>query len=326
MKYLKLPLLMVLFFLFAVSCEKDDEDSNTGTEIEAGAKPTKETISAKWVVSDNSTYKSFEFNESGNYIVVKDSELKSSDDGDIILFGTYTVNNDGTITLDAVGVMTITFNGDNTIDIKLSPIETPDVEIPMSAEKAEEFAGSTKTELLCRSWRLKEFNGENSLGTIYDMTVVFSEAGTYMVKLNTDLDAYYREMLGDMYDTMLEMYEGEIPDSLLGGDSSMENIYGKWRWKDDSETQIEFWDERYGWDENPASVGELSADKFLMSGTGTLEENVLNPVTGEFEWEVIEEFEVNYVFVPESNFTPAEQSASIRSLKKGTRVRTILTK
>lgn len=325
MKYLKLAMLSLLFISFLASCEKDENISEPSQEQKKSTKDdnevTKESISAKWVVSGNSEYKSFEFNESGNYIIVKEGPLKS-DDNEIVLYGTYEVNSDGSITIDAVGVISVTFNGDNTIDIELALLETPDVKIPMSAEKVEAIAVGTKTEMLCQSWRMESVNDSSTLGTIMDMTVIFTEAGTYFVTFNLDWETYLestwltqynlmKEMFPDEYSMDFETYKEEMgfAEALaeMEEDDMQTDENGKWRWKDDSQTTVEFWDHiEDEWDTKyPLTVDVLTPTKLEMSGISTLEYENYNVETGEYEWVVEEQGTITYVFGLESQYVSA---------------------
>ena len=63
MRNLKQILLSILVLTFIAACDKDENDPKETLE--------KATISAKWNVDNSSEYESFEFNESGNYIVLK---------------------------------------------------------------------------------------------------------------------------------------------------------------------------------------------------------------------------------------------------------------
>lgn len=63
MRNMEQVLLLVLIFTSIISCKKTNDQPSESAE--------KQMISVKWVVDGTSDYKSFEFNSSGNYIIVK---------------------------------------------------------------------------------------------------------------------------------------------------------------------------------------------------------------------------------------------------------------
>lgn len=213
MKKIKvLAALLSLVVIFS-SCEKGDNKDNNDVTI------TKETISAKWIVADNVTYKSFEFNESGNFIIVVDNMKKSMNEEDII-FGNYEVVDDITIKLKNYGTIKTSKIDDNTISFTLTLDTSSGNEISINANKADEMQSSSNTELLCRTWNMVSINGENVAGTEEELTVLFSQAGTYFV-------------------TYLNSTDEEN-----GG-------LAKWKWKDENQNTL-----CYSWDGEPTCDGD----------------------------------------------------------------------
>lgn len=174
MKNFKVFTVIISLVVILFSCEKDDKNDNNGITI------TKETISSKWIVGDNATYKSFEFNKSGNYIIVVDNMKKSTNEEDIV-FGNYQIVDDITIKLENYGTIKITKMDDSNISFSLTLEASNGNEISINASKAEEMQSSSNTELLCRTWNMVSINGENVAGTEDELTVLFSQAGTYFV-------------------------------------------------------------------------------------------------------------------------------------------------
>ncbi len=165
-------ILSVIFVFSLISSCSDDEPSET---------LKKETISAKWLTDGSSVYKSFEFNESGNYIVVKDAETKSTND-EVILFGTYEIIDNKTITLSDLGTISISNIDDNSISFSIKLANDPNNEILISATKGAEMENTTRTDLFCRTWEMVSVNGVDVTGTSYELSVLFSKAGTYFVE------------------------------------------------------------------------------------------------------------------------------------------------
>jgi hypothetical protein len=205
--------ILVISFLFCsvFSCTKNKEITiNKGN------------ISAKWLVSETSSdYESFEFNESGNYIVVKNTTQKSTNNQNVY-FGTYKIIDNSSIELSDFGTLKITSIDDNNISFSLTLEGYPKIDIIINATKADKIATSSKTELLCRTWNLVSLNGVSAIDTEYDLTVLFSDAGTYFVTFNDSLE-----------------------------DLSV----AQWCWKSNSETTL-----CYSWEGEPTCDGESEVE------------------------------------------------------------------
>lgn len=218
---------IIIFLLISViSCKKDK--NNVEETL------TKETISGKWVVTGTSDYLSFEFNESGNYIIVKKVTKKSAGD-QIILFGTYVIIDNKTIVLSDFGTIKISNINETSISISVILNSDPPNVITINATKQDDIANSSRTELLCRTWEMVTVNGEDVAGTEYEITVLFSKAGTYFVSYANPVD---------------------------------ENAGGlaQWRWKDENEEKL-----CYSWEgepicngENEVNIPELTADQLTV--------------------------------------------------------------
>jgi hypothetical protein len=163
----------ILFAIFALTliaaCDKDENEPNE-VNVE------KTTISAKWTISNSSDYKSFEFNESGNYIVVKNITTRSINDP-IVLFGTYEIIDGKKIVLSDFGTLIISVINENSISFSFQLTSNPDNDVIINASKQEEIESSTNTDLLCQTWMLVSF-GEYEIQNFY---VLFSKAGTYLI-------------------------------------------------------------------------------------------------------------------------------------------------
>ncbi|RXQ96268.1 hypothetical protein EO244_05395 [Ancylomarina salipaludis] len=174
MKIFKQTLLILLAFISLVACDKNDGDSTNEIEIKA-------SINAKWVVEGTSEFKSFEFNESGNYIVVMDNTVKSTA-GPSILFGTYEYDNNQTVILSDFGTLKLSDLGAENMTFIVELADGTVSDIILKASKKEEMESSEKTDLLCRSWNLISVNGASVEGTEEELTVLFSKGGTYFVE------------------------------------------------------------------------------------------------------------------------------------------------
>lgn len=221
MKRIKTILIAIFALTSIISCTKDENKPNKPLE--------KETISAKWIVGGTSVYESFEFNKSGNYIVVKNATTKS-ESGQIVLFGTYVIVDETTITLSNFGTLKISTLNDNSLSFSIQLTGNPANTIVITATKQNEMATTTRTDLLCKTWEMVTLNGESVVGTDMELTVLFSKAGTYLVTFVIPLE----ENSGDL---------------------------AQWKWKNVAETELLYsWDEVPVWSEaNSVQIPELTA-------------------------------------------------------------------
>ncbi|KAB1155919.1 hypothetical protein F7018_11460 [Tenacibaculum aiptasiae] len=167
---------LLFLTLLTISCSSNDEIPST--------KIKKEEISSKWEI-ENSNYKSFEFNKDGNYIIVKSASAnksKSQKNEKNILLGQYEIVDDKTINLIDFGQIIISSINGTKMDFTIVDNKTS-TSIEVSSSKIEKISSSSNTDLLCRTWKMTEVNGEDVVGTINELTVIFSQAGTYFVEL-----------------------------------------------------------------------------------------------------------------------------------------------
>lgn len=226
MKKIRQILVAIFALTMIISCEKNAIVSQDTLSVEK--------ISAKWVIDGTSIYKSFEFNKSGNYIVVKKASTDSTSK-QTILFGTYEITDNKTLVLSGFGKIKISEISDKSISLSVSLTTSPNTEIAIIASKQAEIQSSTKTDLLCRTWEMVTVNGKTVVGTDKELSVLFSASGTYFVSLANPTD---------------------------------ENDGGlaQWKWKDDSQTKLLYsWDEVPVWDRsNFVEILKLSSDSLKI--------------------------------------------------------------
>lgn len=181
MKNLSKILILSLFTAFLFSCSDDDDNNQRGDDTTDPTLAEVITDDSKWTsISTDSKILSLEFNSSGNYIVVENTSVKSTD-GQQIHFGTYTRKDNSTITLSNLGSVKVNsvVNNAATMEITLTGSSTP---ITFRGVKSQEITSTTKTDLLCQTWEIVTYNGESVKGTEDEAgTVVFSKAGTYYI-------------------------------------------------------------------------------------------------------------------------------------------------
>ena len=179
MKKLEKILMLMLLVFSAFSCSKD--------EAEPAVTLKNETISAKWLVAGTeSGYFSFEFNKSGTYIVQKIPT--TTPDEKLVYFGDYNIINDKSINLADFGTLKIASITKDAFSFTISTPDNPSNNVLITTTKADEMPSTTKTDLLCRTWKMTKFNGEDVVGTEHELTVLFSKAGTYFVEIANPLD------------------------------------------------------------------------------------------------------------------------------------------
>lgn len=233
-----------LFLLLAtalciVSCNsKNNEPENPNTD---GL-----ILDEKWILTDNETYNSFEFTESGDYIVeyahtggaVGAPEqlipAKNTTKASIIvpaIYGKYTSDGDNAIIMEDFGRIEVisSENGEVEFSLTLEGEEIPEV---LASTIVEPMAASTKTDLLCRKWVFESLGGDYDQEPDEDIpsTVIFSKAQTYLVG--------YRD-----------------------GSAKL----AQWKWKDESKSTFYFtWDKDH-WDEDAwVTITTLTESKLVI--------------------------------------------------------------
>ena len=231
-------LALVLMVLVTVTSCEEDEPKDT---------LTKETISAKWVVTGSSNYESFEFNESSNYIIAENSAAKAAV-GQIVHYGVYQIINNETINLVDFGTIKVTSLEEENFNFTLTLDNDPNNNINIEASKQADIASSSRTDLLCRTWEMVTIDGESVAGTEMELNVLFSSAGTYFVE-------YFS------------------PGS--EGDGGL----AQWQWKDEDEEWI-----CYSWEGAPTCTGNNEVELTELTSTSLTiiefeEVYVLQPVS-----------------------------------------------
>ncbi len=142
----------------------------------------KERINAKWDVTSSGMFTSFEFNLSGNYIVVADATGKSADE-EFVAFGAYEISGSNTILLSDLGTITINEITENNINFSVELLSNPNPQT-IDAVKEAEIEETTNTDILCQTWELVSFGGI----AFPEYYVLFSKAGTYLVNYGGETD------------------------------------------------------------------------------------------------------------------------------------------
>lgn len=139
---------------------------------------TKDMLSGKWDVVGSSLYESFEFNESGNYIVIKYTSSKA-EKGTEVIYGQYEINNEVVELYDFGHLEDVDIENDQ-MNATVVEETNPNNPEQIQTVKASEYENTSRTDLLCRTWKIVSWNDQAS--NPYDaLEVLFSRAGTYLV-------------------------------------------------------------------------------------------------------------------------------------------------
>lgn len=142
---------------------------------------TKEMLSGKWQVTGSTVYQSFEFNKSGNYIVI----MNTSGKGEEVVFGDYEINNETVNLYDFGRLEDVKIEGDKLNAVVIDDAK-PGQQEEIASTKTSEYENTTRTDLLCRTWRIISWNDQTT--NPYDADeILFSQAGTYLVTYSEGL-------------------------------------------------------------------------------------------------------------------------------------------
>jgi hypothetical protein len=227
-KFLAFLLLVINFN----SCESDDSDDinfDDGTTSEINL----EDIYGKWMVSNSTIYKSFEFTDKGVCIMVEKSMAKSmakSADGEKVSLGTYAWDNLG------LGFMLLFKNGERNIildeillapksaSFKITDSDNQNNDVTVQSDRAEEMKESARTELLTNSW------------LVVSSTIIDEEGIAWTFQLLED-DIRMMFALTD-YGFFTSLLKLPIDE---GVQIQGERNNGNWRWNDDTEAGFLAW-------------------------------------------------------------------------------------
>lgn len=229
MKKLNLIFTTLLLLFVSFSCSSDDEPQIEPPQPEKPkVEVTAKKLNAKWLLSDPRTkFTSFEFNESGSYIV-EESVTVDGKESTRLHYGSYELvdNMIGLIDFANITVVELT---DDELQFGMVMAKSTEKPLPFIAKRKVEMASTDRTDLLCRTWKVDKLNGLDVAGTEDESIMLFSKAGTYFVT---------------------------TPDPEDGG-------LAQWRWKAGSDEKImEYtWDKIFDGDESgEVTIEELTKD------------------------------------------------------------------
>ena len=266
--------------VFLVCCNKDSGSNNNGVN---------KFINAKWKISDpDSEYSSFEFNKDGNYIVIENvstgskrsaglkrsqiliSGMKRFAESNLspIHFGTYKIEGN-TIILSGFGTI-------NIISITAEEfcfsfvLESTGKEWNYVATTEDQGQTSSRTEMLCRTWKLNK--------VVFDESFIPEELKEYLKKeyganWKAEIEKEYNEELAGSIilfskaGTYLILYQGEDEEAGLS----------EWKWANKEETAIYYsWDNwKDDWEDNIVSIKDLKSTSLKMQEEGMIYEMTL---------------------------------------------------
>ena len=166
-------LLFVVGAFTLSSCSSDDDETEDFGTLET---PAFKEVSAFYSITESgSDYSSIELTESGNYVIVKNSNahraMSASNETmstlvaspwyqattrnsayDNIITGTYTKSGNDTFVLEGFGTITIKNGGGTTFSLEIT--ENGAEPYTLTAAKKEQYEGTPETNKLCRTWRI----------------------------------------------------------------------------------------------------------------------------------------------------------------------------
>lgn len=194
----------VLLIISFSYCSKEESNKE-----ENAIENVKESINKKWIVENATEFKSIEFDDKGNYIIIKNGVNTSSNKKkaeEILVSGTYEILDTDILVLSDFGSMK--FDDSDPANIKFSiKYEGSDTyTYELKVTKAAEFTSTLKTDLLCdTTWKFtKNAPVKDTVNLIN-----FSKAGTCFTNfsITSQNSGYFLE-------------------------------FGKWKWLDNAETKI----------------------------------------------------------------------------------------
>jgi hypothetical protein len=187
-------LLVVMF-----SCKKKSNDETSTTP------PATPTVNAKWIVGgiEAAQFTSFEFNKSGQFIVVMPTGLS---------YGNYT-SSGVSMVLDNFGELSVTKLTNTEFGFVLTmPKKSGKATYTINSTRSNEVPATGNTALLCRTWNLDSMDHSPVAGTTMEIQMVFTTAGTYFVHYvydNTNANALWK-WLDSQQDTLCYSWSGTI--------------------------------------------------------------------------------------------------------------------
>jgi hypothetical protein len=143
-------------------------------------------FNAKWeIVSRNSDFDSFEFDEHGNFLAIMNDDAR-----DPAYLGKYTVKSWNTLELEDYGVITLQARMNNTVNFTFAAQESDSPVAYRAKENTSILDDSRQTSLLCRTWRAVALNGDDVQDVGGEHLTFFSKTGAfYVVYLDEDRSA-----------------------------------------------------------------------------------------------------------------------------------------
>lgn len=293
-KFMSLMLALTACTTVFTACSKDDDDNASGEfnynlKAENLETPKYEKNSALYVInSEDSNIKSIEFTSSGDYIIVPSYNVYGAREDNRkpsimrkamkmmtrayesgIIYGKYTVREDGTYVLDGYGTITVKGSTDNAISLDINPNNGEPY--TLEAAKKTQLPESQLTNDICRSWSFGSFRFIFTVpalgGTLLDKEYKMNEisqlnkdmeeiAKKYASQFDDEDDDPYKEDYEDDYAEDIEL--GEMPEHVIFSKAGTYMVLytdktlavSTWAWENESKGLL-----RYSWDYNDMYSG-----------------------------------------------------------------------
>lgn len=292
-KFLRKGWMLLAALMFAcgsmlTACGDDDDDDGGGSGTLGTPKYEKESALYK-VTSTNTNIASIELTASGNYIVMPRYTYKSrmakklvpsrfmkcpfdiertraSYDVSDIISGKFTKKGDGVYELAGFGTITIVGGEKNAYSLDI--VRTNGQTVTVSAQKAEQYKDSDKTNALCRTWKIGKVDIEGTIGG-EKVKKTFSTYHQFV--------SYLSEMSGDDY-----FDDEDNPTGVTFTKSGTYVVYyadgslavSTWAWQNEAAGKARYsWDYEDLWDDSESDFITIT-----FSGNELL-------ITEEFVWD-----------------------------------------
>lgn len=277
------------------SCSSDDD----GGSFEAPA--YEKSAKLFEVNSANSSFKSIEFSESGNYIITKNSSavgyarnmekvsfvmaqpwaVATRAGYSQIIYGKYTMNGDNTYVLEGFG--TITVAKDSGTAVSLTIQETGKESYVLTASESQPIAASGATNKLCRTWSFDKIRLRIPV-VGFDGTYAATSDGVKQMasdlskKVGETVDPDELINLNNMPTEIIFTKAGTYMVKYKNGSLAI----AKWFWKDEAEGVL-----RYSWNYESFNTGVSGNANISYSGNHLIVEENANADDAEvasFQW------------------------------------------
>jgi hypothetical protein len=266
---LKIFSLSLLLSLFACAGDDDSVDPNTSSDTSSDTESYTEyrsDVIGKWETPTSEDFESLEFNASGTYIVIPKSNKKSSQEP---ITGNFQIIDEQTISLEGFGEISFKNVSESQLEISFTAKGSTTVKV-IDATKVAEIVSTTRTEMICQTWRLDAISNNMTRENFIASTGMSSEIIDLLPAAEKEAFEAEIGMAFDMMQAQIDQVVGsEVVFTKAGtyfiiyknpeiiDNEDGEHGISQWRWSNEEETRFE-----YAWGNSP-DWGENSEENFV---------------------------------------------------------------